>query len=183
MRLGYIIRDQSAIHFVTFTIIEWANLFSKVIYKDIFIENLKFYVRNQGLKVHAFVIMSNHVHLIVSSTQPKNDLSSIIGRIKSYTSKQFLAILKSGNDNRSSWLLEMFRKAVSDNSRNKDYQVWIQHNHPIELNTNEMIDQKLEYIHNNPVKAQIVGKSSDYIYSSAPAYAGLWSIMKIDFLD
>jgi putative transposase len=70
-------------------------------------------------------------------------------------------------------LLHQFEAAGGANSNNKRYQFWQQHNHPIELNTNEMIDQRLDYIHNNPVEAGIVLSAEHYLYSSAVNYAGL----------
>jgi len=65
------------------------------------------------------------------------------------------------------------KKLGSDNERNKDFQFWQQHNHPIELNTNELLDQRLNYIHQNPVKAGFVEKEEDWINSSAGDYYGI----------
>ena len=70
-RPGYVIRDQSAIHFVIFTVVDWIDLFTRKIYRDIIIDNLVYCRVNKGLRVHAFVIMSKHVHLILSSETRK----------------------------------------------------------------------------------------------------------------
>ena len=59
------------------------------------------------------------------------------------------------------------------NCNNEKNQFWQQHSHPVELNTNAMIDRRLDYIHNNPVEAGIVLSAEDYLYSSAMNYAGL----------
>jgi hypothetical protein len=56
------------------------------------------------------------------------------------------------------------------NSKNKDYQFWQQENHPIELISNKFIDQKLDYIHKNPVKAGLVDEPWEYRYTSARDY-------------
>ena len=69
-------------------------------------------------------------------------------------------------------MLWMFQRAGKKNPNNKYYQFWQQDNHPLELSTNEMMDQKLEYIHNNPVKAGLVLSPEEYLYSSAKNYAG-----------
>ena len=71
----------------------------------------------------------------------------------------------------------MFREAGTSNSNNTRYQFWQQHNHPVELNTNKMIDQRLDYIHNKPVEAGIVTVAENYLYSSAVNYAGLPEIL------
>ncbi len=65
----------------------------------------------------------------------------------------------------------MMRQTGLKNSNNNDFQLWQQHSHPIELNTNELMDQKLEYIHLNPVKAGFVDIPEASIYSSARDYA------------
>ncbi|MEM8845419.1 MAG: transposase, partial [Pseudomonadota bacterium] len=56
------------------------------------------------------------------------------------------------------------------NKRNSTFQLWQQHNHPIELSTNEMMDQRLNYIHNNPVEAGFVSDPSAWIWSSCASY-------------
>jgi len=182
-RRGYNINDQKSLYFVTFTTVYWIDIFTKPVYKNILIDNFRFYIKHQGLKVHAYVIMSNHVHAILSATQNKNDLSSIIGRFKSITSKQIVEKIKTENESRKEWILTLFKNAAIKNKRNKTYQVWQQHNHPIELHNAEIAQQKLNYIHENPVKAQIVSNEEDYLYSSAKKYAGFPGFLKIDFLE
>lgn len=182
-RKGYFISDQMEMHFVTFTVVSWIDIFTKQIYKDILMNNFRYYMKNQGLKVHAYVIMSNHVHAILSASQHKNDLSSIIGRIKSMSSKQIIEKIINGQERRKDWILAELKKVASTNSKNKNYQLWQQHNHPIELDNVEITRHKLNYIHENPVKAAIVNYPEDYVYSSAVQYAGLAGMLKIDFLE
>jgi len=67
-------------------------------------------------------------------------------------------------------MLWLFRTAGSDNSKNQIYQFWQQENHPIEIYSNKFIDQKLAYIHDNPVKAGLVDNAWEYRYSSARDY-------------
>jgi putative transposase len=68
-------------------------------------------------------------------------------------------------------MLWMFERAGKKNPRNKDFQFWQQHNHPIELFDNAIMEQKLDYLHNNPVEAGFVEKPEDWLWSSAGAYA------------
>ncbi len=80
-------------------------------------------------------------------------------------------------------MLFQFNLRGKMNSRNSNYQFWTQSNHPVELQTNEMIDQRLNYIHENPVRACIVLESIHYNYSSAGDYAdvpGLIPVCRID---
>ena len=103
----------------------------------------------------------------------KESLQGIIRDIKKFTSVKITeAIYKNRRESRRRWLLGFFASAGERNPNNLYNQFWQQHSHPIELNTNSLIDQKLEYIHNNPVKAGIVLSPEDYLYSSAINYAG-----------
>jgi putative transposase len=177
---GYVIRNQGAIHFVTFTVVNWIDLFTRQYYRDIIIENLKYCREHKGLNVHAFVIMSNHVHLILSSETGK--LSDTIRDFKSYTSKLIVNGINEINESRSDWMLNHFRYKGFLNSRNDIFQIWTNDNHPEELFSIDFIKTKVIYIHENPVRAGLVELPHEYLYSSAKNYAGMPGIMNIDFL-
>ena len=80
-------------------------------------------------------------------------------------------------------MLNIFKEAGIKNSNNKNYQFWLQDNHSEELYSNKFFDQKLNYIHNNPVKAGIVNNAEDFIYSSARDYAGINGLLDIEFIN
>ncbi|MCV9388649.1 transposase [Reichenbachiella ulvae] len=142
----YAIRDQLSIHSVTFTVVNWINIFIRDYYKETILSSLKYCQENKHLQVHAYCIMTSHVHLIISVSE--GELSDVIRDLKSFTSRQIKEILqdKAYAESRREWLLWMFERAGKKNKRNGDFQLWQQHNHPIELSTNEMIDQRLEYL-------------------------------------
>jgi hypothetical protein len=101
-------------------------------------------------------------------------LDGIIRDIKKYTSVKIIECIKNNaHESRKELFLWLFEKEGINNSNNTRYQFWQQHNQPIELSTNEMIDQRLAYIHNNPVEAGIVLSPEHYLYSSAINYADL----------
>ena len=170
-------------HFITCTVINWIDVFSREQYKAIIIESLRYCIDAKGLNLHAWVIMSNHLHLIVSA-KDEEKLADIIRDFKKYTSKQIIkAIENNQNESRREWLIWMFKRAGSRNENNKVYQFWIQDNHPIALFNKEIAGQKLEYLHQNPVRAGYVWSASDYKYSSSSDYSteveGLLSIEKL----
>lgn len=70
-------------------------------------------------------------------------------------------------------MLWMFKRAGIKNERNIDFQFWQQRNHPIELNTLEKTQQRLNYIHENPVEAGFVEKAEDWLHSCAADYLGI----------
>ena len=173
MSRKYKIRDQDKLYFVTFTIINWLDVFIRRDYKDIFLESIRHCQKNKGLELCAYVIMSSHVHMIIGR-HGEESLDNIIRDVKKYTSSMIIKAIKNNqHESRRELLLWLFERAGKKNSHNTHYQFWQQHNHPIELSTNEMIDQRVDYIHKNPVEAGIVLAPEHYLYSSAVNYAGL----------
>ena len=126
--------------------------------------------------------MSNHVHLIVRAEG--NKLSDVLRDFKKHTSKQIIAAIESNpSESRKEWMLWLFKSAGSKNKRNTNYQFWRQDNQPVELENNEMKDQRVNYIHMNPVEARIVSEPTDYVYSSARNYADEKGLIEVTFLD
>ena len=180
MSTGYQITDQEALYYLTLQIVNWVDIFTRKAYKDIIIENLKYCQKNKGLEIYAYVIMSNHIHLLARASQ--GNLSDILRDFKSYTSKVILKKIQEVNESRKVWMLNQFAFAAKKHSRNTNYQLWTHENHAELIYSNKFIEQKLDYIHNNPVKNGIVTKPEDYLYSSARNYAGESSVIDIELL-
>jgi putative transposase len=167
------IRDQEAVYFVTFTVIQWLDVFIRVEYRDVFLESIRYCQKHKGLEVYAYCVMSSHVHMIIAR-HGRQELEDVIRDIKKYTSvKMIEAIENSPAESRRELLLWLFKRAGRNNSNKTHYQFWQQDYHPIELNTNEKLNQRLEYVHNNPVHAGLVRYPEHYLYSSAGNYARL----------
>jgi hypothetical protein len=104
----------------------------------------------------------------------------LVREFKSYTSKQLIKLIEDSiQESRKEWLLDTFKKAGAANSNNKKYQFWQQHNQPIELWSNAVIQQKIDYIHNNPVVAGLVENEQDYLHSSARDYCDIKGLVKV----
>lgn len=162
---AYRIQDQYTAYFITLTIIDWVDVFTKKEYKDIVINSLHNCIQNKGLQVYAFVIMSNHLHLIISSG--KEPLSGIIRDFKKFTAKRIIDAIQTVNESRREWLLNKFRYAGSRNSNNITYQFWKQDYHAVQIANVKMLQQRREYLHYNPVRAGIADRQEDNVYSSA----------------
>lgn len=154
---------------MTFTIVGWIDVFTKEPYKEIFINSIRYCQEYKGLVLHAWVIMPNHVHLILSSST--NKIEYIVRDLKKYCSKQIVQAIKESNtESRKEWMLNIFNFAGKCNSNNKHFQFWKQDYHPVELNTPARLKQRLDYLHNNPVKWGLVWEPWHYKYSSAVDY-------------
>jgi putative transposase len=170
MSRKYKFRDQSANYFVSFATVFWVDVFTRREYKELIVDSLNYCTINKGLIIYGWVIMSNHVHLIIGTSDMK--LQDIMRDLKKYTSKAIIDAIKANpQESRKEWMLNMFASAGFKNSNNKCYQFWQQHNQPIALNNADIFEQKINYIHENPVKAGYVDNAIDYPYSSARDYA------------
>ena len=160
----------------------WVDIFTRKVYRDITIESLQYCQQQKGLDLIAFVMMSNHIHLIARSKT--GDLSGTIRDFKNFTSRKFLEIVDDKIESRSDWMQMVFQYHGKFKNKQTN-QIWTHENHAEQIFSQKFLEQKLAYIHNNPVRAGIVDKPEDYLYSSARNYAGLEGaieIMKADIL-
>jgi REP element-mobilizing transposase RayT len=181
MSTGYKIAEQDQLHYVTFQIIRWIDIFTRCIYRDIVIESLRFCQQNKGLEIYAFVIMSNHIHLMIRSEKGK--LSEIVHDFKSFTAKKILETIHTEPESRRDWMLNLFEFSAKQHKRAEKYQIWTHENHAEIIYSNTFIHEKINYIHENPVRAGIVENAEDYLYSSARNYAGLQSMLDVILVD
>lgn len=169
-------------YFVSFATVNWIDVFIRREYKDIVVDSLKYCIEHKGLELYSWCIMSSHVHLIIGTSG--NKMEDILRDMKRHTAKTILkAIAANPQESRKEWMLWMFAQAGKRNPNNETYQFWQQHNHPIELSDNHMMDQKLDYIHNNPVEAGFTDAPWDYWYSSARDYSGKQGLIEIKFIS
>ncbi len=175
----YSINDQNAVYFLTFTIVDWIDIFTRANYKTIITDSLNYCIAQKGLTVYAWCLMTNHLHL-VARAEENYRMSDIIRDFKKFTAKRIIEAIDEGPESRKEWLLNPFAYAGKFDHRIKNYKVWQDTSHPVLLDSNLLIDQKIDYIHQNPVKALIVQKPEDYLFSSAGDYAGDKGLVKIE---
>jgi REP element-mobilizing transposase RayT len=154
------------LNFVTVTVVDWIDVFTRRIYSDFVIECLKFCHQEKGMEIYAYVLLTNHLHMVVRSFE--DTLPDILRDFKTYTSKELFKMIASNPyESRKVWMLKAFEIAGLENPVNKNQQFWQNGNQPIALFSNKVIQQKVDYIHQNPVKAGFVDEASKYFYSSA----------------
>ena len=151
MLKGYKIIDQYAPHFLTFTIVGWVDIFTRREMKEMVIDSFKYCQEKKGLIIHAYVIMSSHLHVIWSAQLNSTGLSSLVRDFKKYTSKQIIRFLNDPNESRRDWLKVVFKYHAKYNRRNSDFQIWTQDNKPKQIMHPKFARTKLNYIHMNPV--------------------------------
>ena len=172
MSRNYKFHNREGLYFVSFAVVYWLDVFTRNEYKDIIVESLTYCQKEKGMELVAWCIMTNHVHLIFRSVGDREP-QLLLGDFKRFTSKAIVkAIQENPKESRKEFLLEKFKEAALKSSNVKQHQFWRHDNKPIELWSNHVIQEKINYIHNNPVDAGLVFKPENYVYSSAIDYAG-----------
>jgi len=178
----YRVRNSEDIYFVTFTIVDWVDVFTRPAYKQLIIDSLAYCQQHKGLELYAYCLMTNHLHLLASAQKPAI-LSDIIRDFKKHTNKQIIQLMQTENESRKDWILYRFQYHAKYNNRIQDYKVWQDGYHGIACDRTDILIQKLNYIHHNPVTAGIVLEPDHYIYSSAANYAGEKGVIDVILLD
>jgi putative transposase len=160
MRSRYRINNEGVAHFITSTIVEWLPVFTTTACCNILVHSFEYCRQQKGLRVHAWVILDNHFHVIVSGPQ----LARTLADLKKFTARQILHQLKvEGRE----WLLNQLAYFCANHKRESSHQIWQEGVHPQSIASDEMMLQKLEYLHNNPVKRGLVASPEHWCYSSA----------------
>jgi REP element-mobilizing transposase RayT len=154
------------LYFVTLTVTDWIDVFTRRMYNDFLVENLDWCRRNKKLNIYAYVVMTNHIHLVVNVES--GSLGDVLRDFKTYTSKELVKMIRANEqESRRNWMIKALEKAGKYNPLNKDHQFWQNGNYPVLLYSAAVIQQKIDYIHDNPVRAGFVGSAHEFWYSSA----------------
>ncbi len=162
-RSRYKIINPDIPHFITCTVLHWIPVFTRPSTVEILFDSLRFLMAD-GLKIYAYVILENHLHMVVQSTQLDRD----IARFKSHTARNLIAYLDENNIKGILDQLAFYKKA---HKGDRAYQFWQEGVHPEGIQNEEIMRQKVNYIHENPVKRGYVDEAQHWRYSSARNYS------------
>lgn len=170
MSTKYKFTDPQATYFVTATVVDWIDVFTRNNYKNILLDSIRHCQQHQGLQVHAWILMPNHLHMIYSVADGKYP-AMVLKNIKSFTALKIIdAVINNPKESRKGWMLDLFEKNGKATKSNFRFQLWQHENHPVLLDTNEMLEQRMNYLHDNPVRAGFVTSPEHWLYSSAIDY-------------
>ena len=173
--------SEGYIYFLTLTVVDWVDVFTKPTYRHDVVNSLKFCQQKKGLELYAWVLMSNHLHLLASAADGFN-LSDILRDFKKFTSKTITDKILTEPESRRKWMLNQFEFAGRYDSKITNFRFWQEGNEPKEIHTNDFLFQKLHYIHDNPVRAEIVEFPEQYVFGSARNYVGQKGLLDVILL-
>ena len=174
MGFAYKITEQQGLHFVTATVVQWIDVFTRSIYTEKLLDSLRFCQDNKGLCIYGWVIMSNHIHMICSC-KDGFELSDTLRDFKKYTSTTIVNTIENNKqESRRNWMLWLLKQ-------NGETHFWQPGNHPEEIYSADFFRQKLNYIHQNPVRSGIVEKEEEYVYSSARDFNNRKGLIELSY--
>lgn len=177
------IQDQYGLNYLTLTIVDWVDIFTRKECRDIVIESLKYCQEAKGLELYSYVIMSNHVHLVAKAKEESKGLSALLRDFKKFTAGKLIEFVKnSGKESRREWILHRFEWNARKLS-NQRHRVWQSGNHPTAVYTPKVVWEKINYIHQNAVRSGLVEEAEDYVYSSAKNYVSGVGILEVEVYE
>ena len=171
--------NESGVYFVSFATVNWIEVFTRQIYFDVLVDSINYCRMHKAMELFAYCFMPNHVHLVFRSVNEKP--VELLRDFKKFAAKEVLKLIEiNPQESKRELLLWLFERAGKKRGNISKYQFWQHHNKPIELWSDKVIKQKINYIHNNPVVSGFVSNAIDWKYSSARNFADDHTILTID---
>ncbi len=171
-RTRYRIFENGAPSFLTCTIVGWLPVFTRPESVEILLDSWRFLQREGRMNLFGYVILENHLHFIAKG----NELAKEVGDFKSFTARKIIDLLE---EKKAGTILRQLQGEKAHHKKDRTYQLWQEGSHPKEIANEEMMPQKLDYMHRNPVKRGYVDDPVHWRYSSARNYAGLPGLIEV----
>jgi len=167
-----ILPDDQIPYFVTCTTVNWLPLFSNPDIAQIILNSIKFLLENKRIILYAYVLMENHIHLVAMA----QDLAKELANFKSFTARQMVDYYQAHHH---SFILEQLALDKEDLETGRKYKVWQEGVGPKRIYERKMMEQKIAYIHHNPVRCGYVDEPEHWRYSSARNYADMEGLIEV----
>ena len=160
MRSRYHAHQSERAYFVTSTVVQWLPVFTTAPRCDILVAAFEYCRAHKDLRISAWVILDNHFHAIVSAP----DVTRVMADFKRHTARRIIEQLKTEG---CEWLLHQLEYFRAKHKTESTHQFWQEGFHPQAIMSDEMMAQKRDYLHQNPVKRGLVAAPEHWRYSSA----------------
>jgi REP element-mobilizing transposase RayT len=172
-RSRYVILEPDKPHFLTCTVVEWLPIFTRSDAVQSIFDSWTHQRLHDGLQLFGYVVLENHLHFVAQAPRLDKCLSSF----KSYTAARIIELLE---ERKAVWLLARLRFAKLAHKCDRQYQFWQEGSHAEMIFSECVMREKLDYIHQNPVKRGYVDFPEHRRYSSARNYVGQSGLIEID---
>jgi len=172
-RSRYKVYEPTHPYFITCTVLHWIPLFTRPESVEILFESFRYLQKNDNFKLFGYVILENHLHMIAGS----DDISQSIKKFKSYTAKVLLELLQV---NRVQTILDQLAFYKKAHKTQTTYQLWQEGSAFKLIQSEAMMLERINYIHNNPIKRGYVDEAAHWRYSSARNYEGKEGLIDVE---
>ena len=168
-------------YYFTLNVVEWVDIFTRPVFKQIVVESLNYFIARKGLVVYGWCLMTNHLHLIARASDAQN-LTGILNEFKKFTARLILQDIDAESEVRRHWIMKKFREAAGTFRLKDKFHVWQDANHPVLVDMTDpgALYEELEVIHEKPVRDRIVTAADEYVHSSARDYTGVPGLVNIE---
>jgi REP element-mobilizing transposase RayT len=178
--------NEKAACFITLQTVDSVDIFVRPVYKQVIVHTLNHFIESKGLIVYAWCLMTHHLHLLVAGNC--KSVEDLENEYKLFTTKKILEAIETEPEDRKEWMLKRFECPGSILGFMKKYHIWQETANPsyVDLDRDDLLLEKFDFIHQNPVRDRIVDASSEYLYSSARDYTssrGLVNITKLPAIE
>jgi putative transposase len=170
-RTRYRFIEEQRPYFMTCTTVAWLSVFNRPDVVEVILDSWR-YLQREGMSLYGYVILDNHLHWIAGAA----DIGRMVGRFKSFTARQIIDLLQ---ERGAVTVLDQLRFYKLHHKIDQEYQLWQEGSHPQAILDDEMMLQKLEYTHFNPLRRGFVDDPTHWRYSSARNYAGLPGLIDV----
>ncbi len=171
-RTRYRFASQDHPHYLTCTVVEWLPIFTRPETAQVVFDSWSYLQEHAALRIYGFVVLENHLHAVAQAP----NLQDVWNRFKSYSARKLIDLLEEQGARR---LLDRMGFTFKARRSDRSYQLWQEGSHPECIEGDVMLRQKLEYIHNNPVKRGFVDDPEHWRWSSARCYAGCEGLVEV----
>ena len=172
-RSRYKIYEPTHPHFITCTVLHWIPLFTRKESVEILVESFKYLQKIDNLKLYAYVILENHIHIVAQS----DDIGKSMTKFKRHTARQLIRLLQKEN---VKTILEQLAFYKKEHKSDRQYQLWQEGIQPKLMQTDAMMISKIKYIHHDPIKRGYVDEAVHWRYSSARDYEGSNGLLDVE---
>jgi putative transposase len=170
--------------YLTFNTVDWVDIFIRPVYKEVITGALNHFISDRGLIVYGWVLMTNHLHLL-ADCKANYTLALFERDFKKHTTTEILEAIDLEPDLRRHWMLQRFEHSSQTLKRIEKFQLWQNCSNPTLIDFKQVfkLQERILYVHENPVRDKIVARPEDYLYSSATDYAGKKGLVNVTVIN
>jgi REP element-mobilizing transposase RayT len=170
--------------YLTFNVVDWIDVFIRQTYKQIIVDALNYCIESKKFTVYAWCLMTNHLHMLARA-HDGSGLAMIEKEFKRYTTTKILEAIDIEPDLRRSWMLQRFENCSLSLKKIEKFQLWQSCTNPAFIDFKQVykLQERVLYIHENPVRDGVVSNPEHYLYSSAADYAGKPGPVKVNVIN